>query len=874
MKMPSIRAVALASALLFAAMPRGTQAFVVVTGPYWTEPGGAVVAGSTINLPHVAVWMGNKAAGSLLVTQGSFAALAAMSMANNGGSATGMLDGVGSILELHGPWPHRFTVGNAGPATFTVSGGALLDARANAAACNVPGMGCSGVVAASAGVDATLTITGAGSEARFLNTFAVAVGAVINDAGYGTPGGQTVGRVNVLDGGTLTTSWVQAGSAADGAPNNGQEYAYALLRVEGPGSTWRVTGSSAAGQDALVSNGIHARSQAEWTITDGGRLLIEAETGRQAQLRLAHGGGWSQMLVSGAQSRLRLAGQAASIHVGEAGGFARLVLAQGAQAELAGLGQNTLNIGLAGSEGNAFIESGARLTGLTTLSVGTGGEGALLISGGGRLEMLDTATPGLFIGDGRAGAAAVGMLVVEGAGSQVGVRNKPGSLSPAAFVGLGAKGSLTLQDGAQLTLEGASTTGMPGATRLSIGQSLGGAAPGTGTVSISGAGSRLSLLGVDPIVYVGRSGGTGTLGIGAGGELVGTVVDVGIQGGTGRLEMDAGRMTLSGQWGSSDVGAILALGAGNGSRGTAVIGNGSELTFSNMGGSGAGLLLGGINSAPLGQGELQVSGGSRITIDSLPGKSAAIIGLGGTGTARFDEGSALFVRAGELLVARDPGSTGRLELLGGSAARARFAGIGATATGDGGQGTLILGEQSSLAAPRIEIGTQGFVGGTGRLIGQVINRGIISPGHSPGTLTIEGEFLNAPGGRLVLEIASAGGGFVTDELLFSDASLAELGGLEISFRFLGDADPNAFLASGAFVVERFFGLEGGGELAHEKFATASFTASAEGYAISGFSFSAAAGASFSAVPVPEPGAALLMLLGLGALAARGRRLRG
>ena len=75
-------------------------------------------------------------------------------------------------------------------------------------------------------------------------------------------------------------------------------------------------------------------------------------------------------------------------------------------------------------------------------------------------------------------------------------------------------------------------------------------------------------------------------------------------------------------------------------------------------------------------------------------------------------------------------------------------------------------------------------------------------------------------------------------------------------------------------MERFFGLEGGGELAHEKFATAGFTASAEGYAISGFSFSAAAGASFSAVPVPEPGAALLMLLGLGALAARGRRLRG
>ena len=47
----------------------------------------------------------------------------------------------------------------------------------------------------------------------------------------------------------------------------------------------------------------------------------------------------------------------------------------------------------------------------------------------------------------------------------------------------------------------------------------------------------------------------------------------------------------------------------------------------------------------------------------------------------------------------------------------------------------------------------GLLGGNGSLVGNVLNRGIVSPGNSPGTLTVTGNYTQTAGGTLRLEVA-------------------------------------------------------------------------------------------------------------------------
>jgi len=56
----------------------------------------------------------------------------------------------------------------------------------------------------------------------------------------------------------------------------------------------------------------------------------------------------------------------------------------------------------------------------------------------------------------------------------------------------------------------------------------------------------------------------------------------------------------------------------------------------------------------------------------------------------------------------------------------------------------------------------GVLGGSGRIGGSVLNQAIVSPGNSPGTLTIAGDYSQAASGFLVIQVASAS---VYDRLL-------------------------------------------------------------------------------------------------------------
>ena len=130
----------------------------------------------------------------------------------------------------------------------------------------------------------------------------------------------------------------------------------------------------------------------------------------------------------------------------------------------------------------------------------------------------------------------------------------------------------------------------------------------------------------------------------------------------------------------------------------------------------------------------------------------------------------------------------------------------------------------------------------------------------------------------MLEVEKDGqGGFNTDHLIFKNGSTINLAGLEVRFRFLGDTDPNAFKARGAFVINQFFqSQDAQGNLTNLAAATfdgASFSAQADGYNLNNFAFSTAGGASFTAAPVPEPGEWMMLLAGLGLMGVVARRRR-
>ncbi len=85
-------------------------------------------------------------------------------------------------------------------------------------------------------------------------------------------------------------------------------------------------------------------------------------------------------------------------------------------------------------------------------------------------------------------------------------------------------------------------------------------------------------------------------------------------------------------------------------------------------------------------------------------------------------------------------------------------------------GSLIV--DGSLASPGVTVNPGGLLGGHGFIGGSLVNGGTVSPGNSPGTLTIHGNFTQSAGGTLRIEVAGLASGEHDLLAVHGQASLA------------------------------------------------------------------------------------------------------
>ncbi len=377
---------------------------------------------------------------------------------------------------------------------------------------------------------------------------------------------------------------------------------------------------------------------------------------------------------------------------------------------------------------------------IPALVVGAGGTGTLTDSGptivGSQVQVAEfTGSQGTFTLDGAAAA-----LTIQTVGN---------STLAGLYVGQGGKGSMTVSDGASVTMTGpigiGVNTGSNGSLAISGANSL--LAPGSGNSQImglsvgnSGVGSFSVTAGAkaEPagqITVGNNTGSQGTFTIDGTGSQV-TGANSGSNKITGFMVGNSGQATASITAGGQLLGAgAIAIGNGAGGKGSLTVdGTGSQLTATSatIGSSGTGTfsvtggatatinspLLIGINSGASGTVKIDGTGTSATFSQSV---NTSVVGGGGTGELDIT-GGAQATSSGALLIGRDTGSNGTVKI----------DGTGSTFNNtdhNGGGSTFIVGQSGTGS---LTIANGGAITSTlGTLtIGQ--NAG------SQGTVTIDG----------------------------------------------------------------------------------------------------------------------------------------
>ncbi len=126
--------------------------------------------------------------------------------------------------------------------------------------------------------------------------------------------------------------------------------------------------------------------------------------------------------------------------------------------------------------------------------------------------------------------------------------------------------------------------------------------------------------------------------------------------------------------------------------------------------------------------------------------------------------------------------------------------------GPGATSLVTIRNGGTVIAERILIGAAGtLMGNGGTLIGAVENHGTIAPGESPGTLTIDGDFVQGADGVLVIEIGGAGPGEYDVLHVTGTATLGGTLKLELLNGFVPGAGSHFdFLTAGLFAGDFAF----------------------------------------------------------------------
>lgn len=926
--------VALAVAALLASLTGPALAAITSSGDVGPDPSSGLVAGR--------LDIGPGTAGQVRVDGGSLLAMQQLGLGgSSSGIGTLVVSGVDSRVVVDGlnSGNGNFDLGGWGAGALSVLAGASFAHGVNTSACL---SGCASFIGNAAGSSGSLLVSGAGSSFSTLGRITVGLGGAFTTAAgdgfnYGTPGAATSGTVRVEAGALMRGQHLVVGSSGGGKGRTGAESATGNLVVDGAGSLLALTRPSTTAGDASllsIANGVNAVGSA--AVRNGAKLTLDGSAAPAvfSGINIGSGGLGSsgQLVIDGPGSLIELSGGQGFINVGTnvAGSVGTMQITGGGR--VAGVGPTGLaftTVGRNGATGTLTVSgndaagnaSTLRLAGRNSetdggafLNVGgvynaSTGTGTVNILAGGRIEV-DTTTvvtntgarrPGAYVGVGQGSSGTLnisGKSALTGAASTLAITGGTG-VTP--FVGVGrdgATGNVLVSDGGRWLVSSArvSSDGANGdLLQLSIGDRSAGSDnpgpnPSIGTVTVTGAGSELALTGAaDRYISVGTGNGAlGTLDVGNGGVVRSLSLLVGSgAGATGAVNVHGGRIELGG---TVNAGAAAGTGGSftvgrNGGAGTATFSNGAVLQITTATPN-ASINAGGTGPAPGGVGTIHVLDGSLLAV-SGPGATLRVGGASsatsaGVGTLNLSGAGSSVQLVGDgarALIGAAGTTVGTVNIGAGATLSAgSLIGVAHDGTADtGGTGRLIVNGVAS--ATRIVNGVGGLIQGSGTLVGEVINHGTINPGESPGRLVIDGSFANAAGGQLVLEVASDGhGGFVTDQLVFTSPATVDLAGMQVEFRFLGNADPTAFQASGDFDTETFFRQRDAqgqdAAMADTAFGAVLFTAASEAYVIDDFSFDAGAGALFTATPVPEPATWALWMtgvLGLAGLAKRRRR---
>lgn len=661
------------------------------------------------------------------------------------GGTLSSVDGyVGQILGSHGTvtvtgpgsnWSNSqgLYVGNYGTGTLTIEGGGTVSSLY-------------GYVGWVPGSEGTVTLTGVGST--WTNSASLFVGS----------GG--TGTLTIADGATVSSVNGYVGALYSG---------HGTMTVTGAGSTWTSSASLFVGDDGIGT----------LAIANGGTVSnTDGYLGRS-------GFSFGTVTVTGGGSTWINSG---NLFVGH-DGTGTLAIANGATVSNTdgSLGRSAVSLGTATvtGAGSAWTNSG-------NLVIGDAGTGMLTIAAGGQVSGAigivgnDTGSHGTVTVTGTISAwTNSGNLFVGNAGTGALTLADGGRVSNAiGFVGFaaGSQGSMTVTGAGSTWINNSSLTIGGGGTgvlaienggAVSNTSAIVGSANGSqGSVTVTGVGSSWTNSSQLSIGYF----GVGLLAVAGGGKVTSTHGILGEFGGAQGTATVAGAGSA---WTNS-----LDLYVGNAGTGSLAVSNGGTVSNAN----------GYVGHDAGSQGTVTVTGSGSTWTNS----GDLHLGIYGTGTLTVAEGAT--VHAGTVHVASQAGSLGTLNIGAAAGSPAATAGtldaasvafgagigtinfnhtsanyvFGSTMTGNGSvnvlSGTTIVTAANSYTGPTTVTGATlivngsiasspltvdggGLVGGTGFLGATTIGAGMLSPGNSIGTITLQGNLVLSAASTYLVEIA-------------------------------------------------------------------------------------------------------------------------